>query len=507
MTARRPFMAALAACAATAVIPRSRVLARRSELFTLGIASGEVASDGMVLWTRLAPRPFDPDGGMPPGHVEVTWQVAADERFRHMVQSGTALAIRGKAHSVHVEVDGLRPDHTYFYRFLAFGEASPVGRVQTLPEAGKRLGKLRFAVAGCQRYEDGFFAAYRHIAERDMAFVFHYGDYIYEAECYAGRTRSFALAEAFTLEDYRLRYALYKSDPNLQAAHAKCAFIHSYDDHEVVNNWSGDWYPQIGSLSEFTRRRAAALQAFYEHMPLRRRSRPSDGCMRMRRRFRIGDLVDLHVLDTRRFRTPTPCANDVVIGERCQGAYSSGAEMLGRNQEQRLFRGMARSNARWTVLAQQVPILDLVRRAQMGKDVRKLDSWDGYVQPRQRLLDFLAASGPANVVILSGDVHSAWAGYLKQDFTDHLSAPLATEFVAPSLTSRGVLESNLDRPAIYGANPHVTYFDQRRGYLECQVDRRRWSSVFRFVDDVGHQDSGCSDETRFVVTAGSGMMV
>ena len=181
--------------------------------------------------------------------------------------------------------------------------------------------------------------------------------------------------------------------------------------------------------------------------------------------------------------------------------------MLGRNQEQRLFRGMARSNARWTVLAQQVPLLDLVRRAQMGKDVRKLDSWDGYVQPRQRLLDFLAAGGPANVVILSGDVHSAWAGYLKQDFTDHLSAPLATEFVAPSLTSRGVLESNLDRPAIYGANPHVTYFDQRRGYLECQVDRRRWSSVFRFVDDVGRQDSGCSDETRFVVKAGSGMMV
>ena len=329
MTARRPFMAGLAACAATAVIRPSLVLARRSDLFSLGIASGEATSDGIVLWTRLAPRPFDPDGGMSAGHVEVTWQVAANERFRRLVQSGTAVAKREQAHTIHVKVDGLRPDHEYFYRFLALGEASPTGRTRTLPEAGERLAKLRFAVAGCQRYEDGFFTPYRHMAKRDMAFVFHYGDYIYESECEPGRVRSFDLAEAFTLEDYRLRYALYKSDPDLQTAHAACAFIHSYDDHEVVNNWSGDWHPQIGALSEFRQRRAAALQAFYEHMPLRPRSRPRNGRMQMHRRFRIGDLVDLYVPDTRRFRTPTPCADDFVIGERCQEAYRSDAEMAG----------------------------------------------------------------------------------------------------------------------------------------------------------------------------------
>ena len=343
------------------------------------------------------------------------------------------------------------------------------------------------------------------MAERDIAFVFHYGDYIYEGECEPGRARSFDLAEAFTLEDYRLRYALYKSDPDLQAAHAACAFIHSYDDHEVVNNWSGEWYPEIDDRSAFRQRRAAALQAFYEHMPLRRRSYPQDGGMRMHRRFRIGDLVDLYVADTRRFRTPTPCADGFVI-EDCGEAASSRAEMLGREQEQWLFGSMARSNARWRVLAQQVPIMDLLRGAQTGDHAHKLDSWDGYVQPRQRLLDFLAGAGLANTVVLSGDVHSAWAGYLKQDFTDHRSAPLATEFVGPSLTSRGVIETNADRPAIYGANPHVRYFDARRGYLQCRVDRHRWSSVFRFVDHVGRQDSACSGRTELVIEAGSGLM-
>jgi alkaline phosphatase D len=220
--------------------------------FTLGVASGDPASDGFVLWTRLAPRPLEPLGGMEPRPVAVRWEVAGDARFQTLVAQGEALAHPELAHSVHVEVAGLAPDRPYWYRFRVGREESAVGRTRTLPAPGARVERLRFVAAGCQHYEQGLFTAWRHIAQEPVDFVFHYGDYIYESADHGagpfkanGRTydevRRHVGGEIYTLDDYRRRYALYKSDPDLQAAHAAVPFWMSFDDHEVDNNWASDF--------------------------------------------------------------------------------------------------------------------------------------------------------------------------------------------------------------------------------------------------------------------------
>lgn len=213
---------AAAALLSTARLPGARVArpAFSSFPFSLGVASGDPAPDGFVLWTRLAPRPLEPGGGMPPESVEVSWEVAEDEAFGRVVASGAAMANAEWGHSVHVEVTGLRPDRWYWYRFRAGGAESPKGRTRTLPAADGMPGRLRFAFASCQNFESGHYTAYEHMAREDLDLVVHLGDYIYEGAAHAGRPRLHNGGELFTLDDYRLRYALYKSDPALQAAHA-----------------------------------------------------------------------------------------------------------------------------------------------------------------------------------------------------------------------------------------------------------------------------------------------
>ena len=245
--------------------------------FTLGVASGDPAPDGFVLWTKLAPRPSEPSGSIPRKAVEVSWAVASDEHLRQVVQQGTAMAHPALGHAVHVEVGGLAPGHDYFYRFTVGPERSPVGRTRTLPAVAAPVTQLRFAVAGCQRYEDGYFTAYQHLAAEHFDFVFHYGDYIYENRRVRPGDRLLPVVrvmpgepdEASTLDDYRQRYALYKTDPDLQAAHAAAPFIMSYDDHEVDNNWAGDIASAPTAPALFLLRRAAAFQVWYEHMPVR----------------------------------------------------------------------------------------------------------------------------------------------------------------------------------------------------------------------------------------------
>src|SRR3569833_1131798 len=198
-----------------------------SNPFTLGVTSGDPAPDGFVIWTRLAPDPYAPHGGMPPSAVPVSWQVAEDERFATIAANGKELARPELGHSVHVEVAGLKPDRPYWYRFAVGDQLSLTGQARTLPAAGAAVSALRFGVCGCQHYEAGLYTAYRHLAHEDLAFVFHYGDFIYEysydydsdeAGLPVAKPRSHRLQALYSLDDNRAHYAQYLQDFGLQAA-------------------------------------------------------------------------------------------------------------------------------------------------------------------------------------------------------------------------------------------------------------------------------------------------
>ena len=294
--------------------------------FSLGVASGDPLPDGIVLWTRLAPKPLE-GGGMPTAIVEVDWEIARDARFQAIAQKGTTLARPELGHSVHVEVGGLEPGRDYWYRFRAGDEISQIGRTRTAPPAGAAVDRLRFAVCGCNHYETGYFTAFRRIAEEQFDFVFHTGDYIYEGRADGGRSdrvRQHNGQEIYTLVDYRNRYALYKTDRDLIAAHASAPWIMSWDDHEVDNNYAGD-FDENGTPPEiFVLRRAAAYQAYYETMPLRASAMPSGSHMRLYRRLQFGNLIDLSVLDTRQWRSDQACGD---------GSHTDCAEALDPAQD------------------------------------------------------------------------------------------------------------------------------------------------------------------------------
>jgi alkaline phosphatase D len=363
--------------------------------FSLGVASGEPAPDGFVIWTRLAPRPLEPHGGMAMQAVNVAWEVAADDGFRQIAAKGEAVARPELAHAVHVEVGGLQPGRPYWYRFVSGKERSGVGRARTAPAPGARMQRLRFATAGCQNYEAGLYTAYGHLSrEADLDFVYHYGDYIYEgrgSNAWRGsdgrlsaNPRRHDADEAYSLDDYRRRYALYKSDVDLQAAHAAAPWFHTWDDHEVDNNWAAELDQDNTPPEIFRLRKAAAFQAFYEHMPLRRSMLPQAAQMRVNRRAAWGDLLQAHFLDTRQYRTDQPCGDG--FKPACPAMTAQQATMLGEAQERWLGEGL-NNPARWNLLAQQVMVLRLDRRNTADAGAEPLfntDSWAGYVAPQQR---------------------------------------------------------------------------------------------------------------------------
>jgi len=486
---------------------------RAQQLFTaypfrLGIAAGEPAANGFVIWTRLAPEPLAEHGGMPMQLVSVDWQVASDDRFATIVAKGSALARPELAHSVHVEVDGLLPDRQYWYRFTVGRERSIAGRARTLPMAGAPLDHLRFAVAGCQNYEDGLFTAYRHLAQEDAAFVFHYGDYIYEGRSspismgYDGKPRRFVRAHEgqllFDLNDYRRRYAQYKMDTDLQAAHAAAAWFATFDDHEVENNWTGDTDQENDPPEIFALRRAAAFQAYYEHMPFRRASFPGPNGMQIHRRATIGNLVDLHLLDTRQFRTDQPCGDG--FKPFCKGESDPAAQVMGVTQEASLNAAFKQRSARWNAVAQQVMMMPLDRRiGDEPSPIRNMDSWAGYDVPRERMLKQFGQLN--NVVVLTGDEHQNYAGELRT----HGGAgdPVAVEFVGTSISSGG---DGADRRAgterIIAGNPFLHYTNDRRGFLMCDVSPQRWQTQFRTIDRVSVPDAPIKTAATAVVEFG-----
>jgi alkaline phosphatase D len=477
-----------------------RTTAADAHLFSLGVASGEPMSDGFVLWTRLATLPLD-GGGMPPKPVEVLWEVATDEGLGKVVQRGTAMALPEWGHSVHIEVSGLEPERTYWYRFRSGGESSPVGRTRTAPAPGSLPKALKFAFCSCQHYESGYYTAYRDMARQDLDFVVHLGDYIYESGQSVGKPRRHNGSEIRTLTEYRNRYALYRSDPDLQAAHAAFPWIVTWDDHEFSNNYAGDIPENSGDAADFLKRRAIAYQAYYEHMPLRPSQMPVGANMQLYRRLSFGQLAQFQVLDTRQYRSDQPCGDH--LKPLCPETLSPTATMTGAVQEQWLFDGLTRSTASWNILAQQVVFSRFDVDPRANSTAFNMDQWDGYVAARNRLLGAIVERKPANPVILSGDVHSSWVFDLKRDFEKPDSPTIGTEFVGTSITSEfsknivGALR--LAMPS----NPHTRFFDgEHRGYTICTLSPKQWTSEYRAVADATVPNSTMNTLATFVVEAG-----
>ncbi|HEV7456341.1 MAG TPA: alkaline phosphatase D family protein [Roseococcus sp.] len=495
----------LAALAALA--PRPLRAQAPGPLFTLGVASGDPWPDSVVLWTRLAPAPLEAGGGMGNDAVPVAWEVAEDDGFRRVVARGEALARPESAHAVHVEAGGLRPGRGYFYRFTAQGQQSRVGRTRTAPAPGEAAA-LNFLAAGCQHYEHGHFTAWHHAArEEDVAFVFHYGDYIYE---YAGRrpgqggwgpvVRSHHGPATVTLDQYRSRHAQYRTDPDLADAQAAHPFITTYDDHEVENNWvtlqsqrdgTGRFRDVVVTPEEFALRAAAAFQAWYEHTPVRPSARPRAEQITAFRRLRFGALLDFHALDTRRFRDDQPCGDGTRIP--CAAVARPDAQVLGPAQEEWLRAGLRAGRATWQVLGQQI---FFAPRVFPGGPV-SMDSWDGYPAARARVLDMLEGR---NAVVLTGDVHRAWAGDIQR--TPEGPA-LGVEFVTTSVSSEG--DGSEAQPTAEGVlrnNPHLRFHSNRRGYTRHEVRADRLSAIYRAVPYVERPGAPREDRAHLVTLAG-----
>jgi alkaline phosphatase D len=475
--------------------------------FRLGVASGDPLPNGVVLWTRLAPSIFEPDGGMPSRRVPVRWRVAKDDDMRHVVRQGTTLALPELAHSVHVEVNGLEPGREYFFQFEHRDDLSPVGHTRTAPAPGEWVRSLAFAFASCQRWDEGYYSAYRHMAREELDFVVHLGDYLYEYGVDAnGGFRNVPVPDQFrpetvTLERYRLQHALYKSDEDLQEAHRRFPWLIVWDDHEVQNDYAG-LFPEGGQPNpDFTARRAAAYQAFYEHIPLRVESFPRRGSVQLYRRVRWGELAELSLLDTRQYRSNQVCGD----GEfpRCEESLDPSTTMLGREQERWLFDGLERSSRNWNVIAQQV-MMGQLDHDRGDPRIYWHDAWDGYPAARQRLVDHLARERVRNPVVITGDWHSTFVNDIKRDFADPGSATVASEFVGTSISSNGdgIIYGPYYGPMI-DANPHIKFFDgDRRGYVRCRVDRDEWRSDLRMVGTVSRSNAPIETFASFVVQDG-----
>jgi alkaline phosphatase D len=479
--------------------------------FSLGIASGDPAPDGFVIWTKIVPKPLERGGGMPKRPVEVDWSVATDERMRQTVSKGTAVAHPELGHAVHVEIGGLEPARDYFYQFRIGAERSRVGRARTLPPVGAPVEQVRFAVAGCQKYEDGYFTAFRNIAAERFDFVFHYGDYIYEyrtlrpgeANLRVVRVMPNEPDECYTLDDYRHRYSLYQLDPDLQAAHASAPFVMSFDDHEVDNDWAGDTTEEHAPPELFLLRRAAAFQAWYEHLPVRKAQLPRGPDILAYRRFGVGDLLSMNVLDTRSFRSPQACAKGPRVVANCAEANEANRTMLGETQERWLYDSFKTASTRWTVLAQQVTLMRNDRDPDPNVFAPSLDKWDGAVAARDRLFAAIEAAKLGNVVTLCGDIHQNWAGELKKDFLDEKSATLGVEFVATSISSVGDgFDINNTYKALLQQQPYVKFFNSQRGYVRNVVTPARWQADFQVLDKVSVPDGRLSTRKSFVVESG-----
>jgi alkaline phosphatase D len=369
-----------------------------------------------------------------------------------------------------------------------------------VPPAGAPLDRLRIAVASCQQYEHGYYTAYRHMLDDELDCIVHVGDYIYEQSWGELRVRRHDAPEAYTLEDYRARYALYRSDPDLRAAHARYPWLVVWDDHEVDNDYAAEVSEENDDPALFLARRAAAYQAFYEHMPLPRRAVPFGPNMRLYAQAVFGDLASVFLLDQRQYRAPHACPRagrrgSGRVGEECAELRDANRSMLGERQEAWLLGRLQAPRTRWNLLAQGTLMSHIDERAGAGR-LYWTDSWNGYPVARQRLLDGIAARRTPNPVMLAGDIHAFLAGGINARPDEPDSPVLASEFVTTSITSEG--KPGLAQYLAENPNLRLATGDYR-GYLRLTLEREHMLADLVALDDVHRPDSPRRVLQSFVV--------
>jgi len=507
--------AGLALVTAPAVLRRAAAQSwNKGDPFSLGVASGAPRPDGFTLWTRLAPEPMSTDpetpGGMSGGDVTIIYEIATDEGMTNIVRRGDAVAEQKFAHSVHLDVSGLQPGRSYWYRFRSGEAASPTGRAVTLPAPGTSLDKLRFGFVSCSNYEHGYFSAYRHLTEENPDVVLFLGDYIYDTieERQPTVRRHSDGVVASTLPTYRNRYAQYRLDPDLQRLHAHVPSLITWDDHEVENDYADQWSQWFVEPARFLLQRAAAYQAFYEHMPVRPiLSHPEGPVMRVYDRITFGDLIEISMIDGRQYRSREACygppfkgGGHVETNETCPERLSAGRSMMGFAQEAWLYAGFANSKAQWNVIGQDV-LMAQYHEKQNGLDGFWTDDWDGYPANRTRLLKRIADTRVANPVVLGGDIHSFFANDLRVDFDDPSSPVVATEFVGTSISSYAAPYELFAQTL--NENPHVHFFESRkRGYGCVDLDRSKMNVRMQVVSDAHDPNASISTLKTFTVENG-----
>ena len=473
--------------------------------FTLGVASGDPTPTSVIIWTRLAPDPLA-GGGMSSDDVDVLWEVSDTPDFTTVIASGSTSAQARYAHSVHVDIDlserDAGADPWVFYRFRVAQWTSPVGRTRCAAAEGS-TDPLILATASCQNWTHGYYTAYGDMVEQSPDLVLFLGDYIYEG----GQTspggddiRMHTGNETVTAEEYRNRYALYRSDPLLRAAHAMCPWVVIWDDHEVDNNYAALISQDAASAgspteAEFARRRADAYQVWWEHMPVRL-SPPVDENLQIYRHLSWGSLVDFVALDGRQYRDDQACGDAVLqTTPACDEASIEDRSMLGTTQEKWVVDTLSAGNSIWSVIANQTVMTDI----RLGDAVLNFDQWDGYAPSRDRILTGLREAEIANLVVLTGDIHLAGIGVLTT--SDGAQDALGIEFVTTSISSNGNVPDGSED--LFIALPTIVDAETRhRGYTLHEVTAQQWTARYRIVDDNTVENSPVTSWKSFRVDAG-----
>jgi alkaline phosphatase D len=473
--------------------------------FTLGVASGYPRPDRVSLWTRLAPAPLEPAGGMPVERVDVEWEVASDERFAQVVARGRVRAVPDTAHSVHAEATGLAPGRWYHYRFRSGDAVSPTGRTRTADAPDADVRRLKLAIGSCQHFEQGWFSAYRHLADENLDLMLFLGDYIYEAGWGDDLVRRHATGTAFTLPAYRVLHAQYKTDPDLQRLHGQVPWLLAWDDHEVDNDYAADRSEHLDPA--FLARRAAGYQAYFEHMALPRELWPHGPDMRLYAHADFGRLARIAMLDDRQYRSPQACPDPYkrggstdVIPADCPEVLDPSRTLLGREQEAWLEARLAESGRTWNVIGQQTLMARFPTPREGGGESVWTDGWDGYPHAREQVLAALERHRVPNPVVLGGDLHATVVADIHRT-EDPRSPIVASEFVGTSISAQG--SDRVTNPARLARNPHVHFADAtRRGYVTCEFTPRRLDVAERVLDTVKSPTSRVETRNRFVVEAG-----
>lgn len=467
--------------------------------FNLGIASGDMTDSSVVLWTRLVLDLLADDGGLPPAAVRVSWKLSLSADMKNIIRQGDELAIPQLAHSVHVDLQGLDPDQKYWYQFSVPGYESELGATKTLAARNSSPESIRFVTVSCQNYTQGYFVAYDHIVAEKPDFVLHLGDYIYDTSFgHNFRKHDTDTAGLHTLADFRRRHALYKTDKHLKKAHAELPFLATIDNHDATTD--GD----PATIAQ----RAAAYQAWFEHMPTRGFSGPGSSQFQLHRKIELGKLMKISLLDTRQFRDKEDICQenkDSSYGfgnyrEPCEASFEKDRSMLGKDQEQWLESTITNSQSSWHAIASTGPFTPY-RFYKEDKTLSYIGSWDGYPANRKRVIDAMKMTD-SHTVILSGDVHSFWAsdGMQLEDIAERFPA---VEFVTSSITADW--PQPLAKPVTdnLASNPQVKLYDPKhRGYLLHEVTALKWRTTARAIKNVRDDQSEVFDLAQFDVNIG-----